>query len=146
MAAVFRLQNSALRRLIQPILQNTRAISTSKKNSDTVTHAEPTEATSTAATGKNWVSYGFYTNDEKADRQTTHSVFFAAITLCMVIGGFVWAYMPDYQLRDWAQREAYLELRRREKLGLPLIDANLVDPKKFTLPSDEDLGDTEIII
>lgn len=47
---------------------------------------------------------------------------------------------------DWNQREAYLELRRREAAGLPLIDSNLVDPSKFSLPSDEELGDMEIII
>lgn len=43
-------------------------------------------------------------------------------------------------------REAYLQLHRREKLGLPLVDKNLIDPAKIELPSDEELGDTEIII
>uniref|UniRef100_A0A7R9I294 NADH dehydrogenase [ubiquinone] 1 beta subcomplex subunit 11, mitochondrial n=1 Tax=Timema bartmani TaxID=61472 RepID=A0A7R9I294_9NEOP len=59
---------------------------------------------------------------------------------------FIFAYVPDFQLRDWAQREAFLELRRREQLGLPPIDRNLIDPEKITLPTDEELGDTEIII
>lgn len=40
---------------------------------------------------------------------------------------------------DWAQREAFLEIDRREKLGLPYIDPNLVDPAKITLPSEEEL-------
>lgn len=47
---------------------------------------------------------------------------------------------------DWAQREAFLQLRKREAEGLPLIDPNLVDAEKIELPSDEELGNTEIII
>ena len=39
-----------------------------------------------------------------------------------------------------------MELRRREAAGLPLIDKNLVDPEKFDLPTDEELGSTEIVI
>uniref|UniRef100_A0A6M2DZ28 NADH dehydrogenase [ubiquinone] 1 beta subcomplex subunit 11, mitochondrial n=1 Tax=Xenopsylla cheopis TaxID=163159 RepID=A0A6M2DZ28_XENCH len=75
-----------------------------------------------------------------------HCVFFFSITLCIVFGGFAWTYAPDHSLRHWAQREAFLELRRREELGLPLIDKNLVDPSQIVLPTDEELGDTEIII
>lgn len=50
------------------------------------------------------------------------------------------------RMLDWAQREGYLQLRRREELGLPVIDPNLVDISKFELPSDEELARTEIII
>jgi len=39
-----------------------------------------------------------------------------------------------------------LELERREKLGLPQIDENLIDPSKIHLPSDEELEDFEIIV
>ncbi|GLV35981.1 NP15.6 [Carabus blaptoides fortunei] len=88
MAAVFRLTNNVLlKRLVQPVIANVRAISTSKKNSDTATTAVNEEVTAceTKTSEKNW-------------------------------------------LRDWAQREAFLELRRREKAGLPLVDANLIDP------------------
>jgi len=49
-------------------------------------------------------------------------------------------------LHDWTVREAYLELDRRERLGLPLIDKNLVDPNLLELPSDEELGDTEVYV
>jgi len=49
-------------------------------------------------------------------------------------------------LKQWSQREAYLELRRREAEGLPLIDPNYVDPSTMDLPSEEELGDTPIII
>ncbi|KAF4526010.1 hypothetical protein B566_EDAN000803 [Ephemera danica] len=75
-----------------------------------------------------------------------NATFFASVTLCLVGGAFILAYLPDYQMRDWSQREAYLELRRREELGLPLIDPNLVDVSKIELPLDEELGDSEIII
>lgn len=149
MAAVFRLQNNAiLKRVVQPVLANVRAISTSKKNSDTVTTAvnEQVSACDAKTSEKNWVSYGFDFKDQAEDKRATHSIFFFAITVCVIFGGFIWAYIPDYQLRDWAQREAFLELRRREKAGLPLVDANLIDPAKVQLPDDEDLGETEIII
>ena len=45
---------------------------------------------------------------------------------------------------DWSIREAYLELERREQLGLPLIDPNLVDPAKLDLPTDEELGSYQV--
>lgn len=54
--------------------------------------------------------------------------------------------MFHFRLRDWAQREAYLTIRDREAKGLPFIDPNMVDPAKMELPSDEELGDFEIII
>lgn len=48
--------------------------------------------------------------------------------------------------KSWAQREAYMLLAKREAAGLPLVNPNLVDPDKMELPSDEELGDQEIII
>jgi len=51
-----------------------------------------------------------------------------------------------YRDRSWEKREALLEIARREKLGLPLIDINFIDPNKIHLPSDEELGDFDIII
>jgi hypothetical protein len=47
---------------------------------------------------------------------------------------------------DWAHREAMLLLREREAAGVTLIDKNFVDPAKLELPTDEELGDTEIIV
>ena len=52
----------------------------------------------------------------------------------------------QHRMGDWAQREAFLELRRREALGLPPIDANLVEEDKIELPSDEELDTRNIII
>ncbi|CAL1688135.1 unnamed protein product [Lasius platythorax] len=95
---------------------------------------------------RKWVSYGFSETDEAEDRHTLHVTMFIVVTIVFVLGCTVMAYLPDVRGRDWAQREAYLQLRYREEHGLPLIDPNLIDPSKITLPSDEELGDTEIII
>ncbi|XP_076622879.1 NADH dehydrogenase [ubiquinone] 1 beta subcomplex subunit NP15.6 [Colletes latitarsis] len=95
---------------------------------------------------KQWVSYGFDEDDEKMDRHWMHQTLFVTITICFVFGIFVCGYLPDPKMKNWAQREAYLQIRMREEKGLPLIDPNLIDPSKFTLPTDEELRDTEIII
>ncbi|XP_044017130.1 NADH dehydrogenase [ubiquinone] 1 beta subcomplex subunit 11, mitochondrial [Aphidius gifuensis] len=95
---------------------------------------------------KNWVSWGFDENDKFMDRVDTHVTFFVTISLCLVGGSFILSYLPDPGMQEWAQREAYLQLRTKEKLGLPPIDINYIDPAKIKLPTDEELGDTEIII
>ncbi|XP_050664552.1 NADH dehydrogenase [ubiquinone] 1 beta subcomplex subunit 11, mitochondrial [Leptidea sinapis] len=125
------------------LMKVNRTITTSKKNSDTATVA-PSANTSTE--NKNWVSYGFDYKDQQEDTNVHHASYFFSITLCLVFGGFAWAYAPDVHMRDWAQREAYLELYRREKAGLPVIDPNYVNPKTMKLPSDSSLGECEIII
>ena len=51
-----------------------------------------------------------------------------------------------YSLREWSVREAYLELDRREKAGLPLIDPYLVPPDQVELPAEDEIGDADIII
>ena len=48
--------------------------------------------------------------------------------------------------RDWVMREAYLELHRREKFGLPLVDPDLIARENIALPSEEDLEDFEVTI
>lgn len=146
MAAVAVLKNCILRRF-SPNLVRRQLISTSKNTkSDAVNVSEACKADTIQATNKNWVSYGFEVKSKKDDRRVAHAVFFTSITMCIIWGGAYWVYFPDYNLKDWSTRQAFLELRRRERLGLPLIDPNLVDPAKIKLPSDEELGDTEIII
>ncbi|XP_012219608.1 NADH dehydrogenase [ubiquinone] 1 beta subcomplex subunit 11, mitochondrial [Linepithema humile] len=95
---------------------------------------------------RKWVSYGFDNEDEALDRHSLHQTMFVVVTIVIVLGSTVFAYLPDVRGKDWAQREAYLRLRHREENGLPLIDPNLIDPSKIILPTDEELGDTEIII
>lgn len=93
-----------------------------------------------------WVSYGFDRRDKEWDRQVMRSTFFLSVTMCMVFGGFIWTYLPDPKMRDWAQREAFIVLREREAAGVELISADLIDASLVELPTDEELGDTEIII
>lgn len=141
---------SAIRNAILISQRNARLISTSQKKSDTATIAT-TEKSSNIETAakvenKNWVSWGWDLKDEKTDRDYMKSTFFFTVTLCLVFGTFYLSYTPDNLLRDWSQREAFLELRRREAAGLPLVSPDYVDSSTIELPSEEDLGDTEIII
>jgi len=69
-------------------------------------------------------------------RSLTDTVDCDCMTVCVV----------SSRDRAWEKREALLEIARREKLGLPLIDANLIDPSKIHLPSDEELGDFDVIV
>ncbi|XP_012165412.2 NADH dehydrogenase [ubiquinone] 1 beta subcomplex subunit 11, mitochondrial [Bombus terrestris] len=104
------------------------------------------EKESTYEVKKPWVSYGFYKDDQKADSQAMHVTFFISVSVVLVFGALVIGYAPDPFLKDWAQREAYLQLRYREEHGLVPIDPNLIDPSKIKLPSEEELIDVEIII
>ncbi|KAI1287378.1 hypothetical protein HDE_10330 [Halotydeus destructor] len=95
---------------------------------------------------KHWVSYGFDAVYYKEDRYQAHFAFFMCVT-CLLVGfSFLLYYYPDIKLDNWATREAYLEISRRKSLGLPLVDRNYVDPARIVLPTEEELGDTEVII
>lgn len=138
------LGTTVLRRCMQTGL---RRISTSKnKKSDTVAVSDTCKSETIHQSNKNWISYGFDYKNKTTDRTVLHASMFTCITMTLVWLGFYMCYLPDYNLADWSTREAFLELHRRESQGLPLIDPNLVDPKKINLPTDEELGDTEIII
>jgi NADH dehydrogenase (ubiquinone) 1 beta subcomplex subunit 11 len=138
---------NALKNAVATSQRSCRLISTSPKKSDTATIDSTTTAkTSETKTEENWVSWGWDLKNKEADRNWMNSSFFFSVTLGLVVAGFYLAYSPDNFYKDWAQREAFLELRRREAAGLPAIDCNYVDPAKIELPSDEELGETEIII
>lgn len=107
-------------------------------------HDEPKEETKSIK--RKWVSYGFSQKSEVEDTHALHQTMFVCVTIVLVIGCTVMAYLPDVRGKDWAQREAYLQLRYREEHGLPPISPNYIDPSKIILPTDEELGDTEIII
>lgn len=129
-------------------------ISTSEKNKDAVTlsdkthheTAKPEKLEHLEEKEENWISYGYSLVDRDIDEWAHHLMMFAVITVVFCGGTFFFAYFPDYKDHAWAQREAYLELARREKEGLPLIDPNLIDPCKVELPSEEELGDFDIVI
>ncbi|KFD53789.1 hypothetical protein M514_05295 [Trichuris suis] len=98
---------------------------------------------------RGWLAYGFHPTDEYLDWKHTHTTLFGAIGIAFCGLVFYLIYKPDWpQMREWAFREAYLELERREKAGLPPISKDVIDPEKvkMVLPSDEELGDFEIVI
>lgn len=124
-----------------------RLIGTTPKSTATPAAAAPVPAnTGKVCNDKNWVSYGFDFRDQATDRSAMRASYFFSVTLCLVWGTFVWAYLPDPQMRDWAQRQGHLTLREREQRGEEPISANYVDPARITLPSEEDLEGVEIII
>ncbi|VDP21962.1 unnamed protein product [Echinostoma caproni] len=92
-------------------------------------------------------------------RLSTHAVVVLALCLsrCIVTLGYPSEYSVATYIFvsvfvftiewDWAYREAYLELERRRRDGLPLIDRDLVPASRVKLPTDEELGpDFKIII
>jgi len=128
-------------------------ISTSKKNRDTTITTDQTTATAPKTVEdfakpnkKNYQSFGFIEDDRDWDINIRNYIMFWCITVGMVGMGFIIAYFPDVRMRDWTQREAYVELARREALGLPIVDPDLVPRESFVLPSEEELGDYDIII
>lgn len=128
-------------------------LNTSQKDKDTSSVSTPNlfqdglpEKFDARVTNKHWVSLGYDVNDREKDVTFMHIFYFGIFTYCFVLGGFYIMYAPYRGFRDWSQREAYLEIRRREELGLPYIDRDLIPADKIVLPSDEELGDTKIII
>ncbi|KZC04976.1 PREDICTED: NADH dehydrogenase [ubiquinone] 1 beta subcomplex subunit 11, mitochondrial [Dufourea novaeangliae] len=112
--------------------------STSKKNDNVSDLPYPVQ--------KPWISYGFDYKNKEVDRHKMHLTTFVCVTIGLVLHAFILGYMPDVTMKDWALREAFLQLRYREENGLPLVNPNVIDPSKVILPTDEELGDTEIII
>ncbi|NXM09214.1 NDUBB dehydrogenase, partial [Tyrannus savana] len=44
---------------------------------------------------------------------------------------------PPRRLTQWARREAEIQVRERERLGLPLLTSNYYDPARLSLPPQE---------
>ncbi|XP_043471082.1 NADH dehydrogenase [ubiquinone] 1 beta subcomplex subunit 11, mitochondrial [Leptopilina heterotoma] len=147
MSGLFRL------RVLQGLTKNVSLVARSKnlcRKIGTSSKKNVTEVTSSPEdlypVKKNWVSWGFDTEDKRMDRHIAHLTFFVSVTVCLVLGSYYSMFLPNKNMIDWAQREAYLELRRREELGLPPVDSDYFDLSEFQLPTDEELGDTEVII
>jgi len=88
---------------------------------------------------EHWVSFGYDYHDREADVATHRTLAFVTVFQLIAIT-FYANYVPDFNRRDWCQREAYLEIARREALGLPLVDPDYIPPEKMLLPSDEELA------
>lgn len=98
---------------------------------------------------RDWFSFGWHPTDEYLDWKFQHYLCFWAITIFSCGSAFFLVYRPDWpQLSTWAVQEAYIEIARREKYGLPYISKDYIDTEKVAavLPSEEELGDFEIII
>ncbi|KAI6198361.1 Complex I-ESSS [Aphelenchoides fujianensis] len=99
---------------------------------------------------RDWLWFGQVAYDEHADWQRFHKLVFIAFTLGTAWLTFYLAVLlPDWPRgKEWALREAHLELERRQKAGLPAISKDFVDPQRVlaTLPSEEELRDFDILI
>lgn len=87
-----------------------------------------------------WKPLGYDYTNPVADNYYSHEYTFIFIT-CTMLALWANAYGPDLRLVEWARREAFLRTHKREALGLPLIDKNVVDPDRIVLPTEEELGD-----
>ncbi|KAF8566150.1 hypothetical protein P879_09151 [Paragonimus westermani] len=96
---------------------------------------------------KDWVPLGFHKSDKNEDLYRYNLIMFFTFSF-FTCGVFMmlW-YLPNRCDADWSRREAFLELERRRRDGLPLIDRNLIPPELVKLPTDEELGpDFKIVI
>lgn len=87
-----------------------------------------------------WNSRGFDWTNPVADKYYYHEAFFIAV-FGSIYTMWLLSYAPDYKLREWSKREAFLRTHKREALGLPLIDRDVVDPDRIVLPTEEEIGD-----
>ncbi|MFH4980779.1 hypothetical protein AB6A40_007488 [Gnathostoma spinigerum] len=99
---------------------------------------------------REWIWFSQVAYDEHQDWLRFHQIAFLMFTVLTTwITCWIMFARPDWpQAREWALREAHLEMARREKAGLPYISKDLIDPKRVEpiLPSDEELRDFEILI
>uniref|UniRef100_A0A8C3UVF3 NADH dehydrogenase [ubiquinone] 1 beta subcomplex subunit 11, mitochondrial n=1 Tax=Catharus ustulatus TaxID=91951 RepID=A0A8C3UVF3_CATUS len=82
-----------------------------------------------------------FSADPEADVLNMRAVFLAGISVAIVLGSVFVYYLPDYgSVRgggQWARREAEIQVRDRERKGLPLLTSNYYDPKRLPLPPPE---------
>lgn len=132
------------------LVQQCATISTSKKNRETIASDLTTTTTKAAEPTpekkKYWISHGFSHESEDEDLNNRNGIMFFTVTIGVVFFSFLLMYMPDARYANWSQRQAYIEIARREALGLPHIDPNVVPMENVNLPSEEELGDFEIVI
>lgn len=91
-----------------------------------------------------WRPMGFDYTSPVRDKYMFHEFLLMTFTGGILILWF-WMYGPDTRENDWARREAFLRTAKREALGLPLIDRDVVDPERIVLPTEEELGDFYVV-
>ncbi|XP_013394408.1 NADH dehydrogenase [ubiquinone] 1 beta subcomplex subunit 11, mitochondrial [Lingula anatina] len=134
-----------------PCHQSVCHIQTSKKKKDVGTaegileKVDPSPVNSFEKP-KNAINFGFSLDSEKEASMDYQLTLFCIITVAVVGSAFLVLYLPDKKLKYWSQREAYLDLYKREKEGLPPIDKNYIPEDQMVLPSEEELKKVEIIV
>lgn len=87
-----------------------------------------------------WVSFGFDEVDKKLDRHWSRVTMFSIFAVFLPILTFYLYYEPDcIRNKEWVCREAYLELHRREKHGLPYVDPDYIPRDQMILPSEDEI-------
>uniref|UniRef100_A0A6P8PXS6 NADH dehydrogenase [ubiquinone] 1 beta subcomplex subunit 11, mitochondrial n=1 Tax=Geotrypetes seraphini TaxID=260995 RepID=A0A6P8PXS6_GEOSA len=86
---------------------------------------------------KNPDFHGF-SKDPIVDLWNMRLAFFFSISVCIVLGSTFVHYLPDQGLREWARREAERVVKKKEALGIPLIEENYYDSSKIILPPDSE--------
>ncbi|NXX35985.1 NDUBB dehydrogenase, partial [Nicator chloris] len=81
--------------------------------------------------------YHGFSADPAADVLNMRAAFLAGISIAIVLGSVFLHYLPDYGLQQWARREAEIQVRERERRGLPLLTSDYYDPKCLCLPRPE---------
>ncbi|CAL8093246.1 unnamed protein product [Calicophoron daubneyi] len=96
---------------------------------------------------KDWTCTGFHDTNKYEDVYRYNLLMFMVISF-FSCGLFLYMwYLPNRGFTEWARREAFLELERRRRDGLPLVDPDLVPRSRVKLPTEEELGsDFKIII
>ncbi|XP_069842563.1 NADH dehydrogenase [ubiquinone] 1 beta subcomplex subunit 11, mitochondrial [Dendropsophus ebraccatus] len=85
---------------------------------------------------KNPEWHGF-SDDPVQDLRNMRVVFFLGVSVCLVLGTVFIYYSPERGMKNWARREAERQIKRREALGLPLIEMNYYDPDTLVLPPED---------
>ncbi|KAK6026209.1 hypothetical protein OSTOST_07872 [Ostertagia ostertagi] len=77
---------------------------------------------------REWIWFGRVSHDEHKDWLKFHQgVFLVFTVLTTWVTCWIMFARPDWPMgREWALREAHLEIARREKAGLPLISPDLL--------------------
>ncbi|WKX95688.1 hypothetical protein Q1695_012276 [Nippostrongylus brasiliensis] len=89
---------------------------------------------------REWIWFGRVSHDEHKDWLKFHQTTFLLFTVLTTwVTCWIMFARPDWPMgREWALREAHLEIVRREKAGLPLISPDLI-PRGFTPASRGEL-------
>jgi len=87
-----------------------------------------------------WTTLGYDWINPLRDKYQFHeTIFLSMLGFFLALYGIY--YGPDLKHKEWARREALFRIAKREALGLPLIDRNIVDPERVVLPTEEELVD-----